>query len=154
MRKKVHAVQHSFVDTRTGMASTQPGFQQDFLSHLPYIVSLDFVLYSVSRPVWLCPVRSTLLQYVLDSSSTCRLTQIVLGTDSASICSYSSLYLASHALLHSLTHASSGLVYKEDILCCSSSVFRSQTEDSSCAAYSRAPSLLGSEVHQVMSPVL
>ena len=27
MRKKVHAVQHSFVDTRTGMASTQPGFQ-------------------------------------------------------------------------------------------------------------------------------
>ena len=101
----------------------------DFLSHLPYIVSLDFVLYFVSRPFWLCPVRSTLLQYVLDSSSTCRLTQIVLGTDSASICSYSSLYLASHALLHSLTHASSGLVYKEDILCCSSSVFRSQTEE-------------------------
>ena len=27
MRKKVHAVQHSFVDTRTGMASTQPRFQ-------------------------------------------------------------------------------------------------------------------------------
>ena len=27
-------------------------------------------------------------------------------------------------------------------------VFCSQTEDSSCAAYSRAPSLLGSEVHQ------
>ena len=114
---------------------TGPGINEavlhsmDFLSHLPYIVSLDFVLYSVSRPFWLCPVRFTLLQYVLDSSSTCRLTQIVLGTDSASICPYSSLYLASHALLHSLTHASSGLVYKEDILCCSSSVFRSQTEE-------------------------
>ena len=86
---------------------TGPGINEavlhsmDFLSHLPYIVSLDFVLYSVSRPFWLCPVRSTLLQYVLDSSSTCRLTQIVLGTDSASICSYSSLYLVSHALLHS-----------------------------------------------------
>ena len=104
---------------------TSPGINEavlhsmDFLSHFPYIGSLDFVLYFVSRPFWLCPVRSTLLQYVLDSSSTCRLTQIVLGTDSASICSYSSLYLASHALLHSLTHASSGLVYKEDILCCS-----------------------------------
>ena len=114
---------------------TGPGINEavlhsmDFLSHLPYIGSLDFVLYFVSRPFWLCPVRSTLLQYSLDSSSTCRLTQIVLDTDSASICSYSSLHLASHALLHSLTHASSGLVYKEDILCCSSSVFRSQTEE-------------------------
>ena len=114
---------------------TSPGINKavlhsmDFLSHFPYIGSLDFVLYFVSRPFWLCPVRSTLLQYVLDSSSTCCLTQIVLGTDSASICSYSSLYLASHALIHSLTHASSGLVYKEDILCCSSSVFRSQTEE-------------------------
>ena len=114
---------------------TSPGINKavlhsmDFLSHLPYIVSLGFVLYSVSRPFWLCPVRSTLLQYVLDSSSTCRLTQIVLGTDSASICSYSSLYLVSHALLHSLTHASSGLVYKEDILCPCSSVVRSQTEE-------------------------
>ncbi|KAJ2986641.1 hypothetical protein NUW54_g9692 [Trametes sanguinea] len=35
----------------------------------------------------------------------------------------------SHALLSSLTHASSGLVYKEDILCPCSSVVRSQTEE-------------------------
>ncbi|KAJ3003036.1 hypothetical protein NUW54_g5515 [Trametes sanguinea] len=48
--------------------------------------------------------------------------------------SYSS-YGRSHALLSSLTHASSGLVYKEDILCPCSSVVRSQTEDSLCAAY-------------------
>ncbi|KAJ2990154.1 hypothetical protein NUW54_g8558 [Trametes sanguinea] len=44
-------------------------------------------------------------------------------------------YRRSHALLSSLTHASSGLVYKEDILCPCSSVVRSQTEDSLCAAY-------------------
>ncbi|KAJ2992771.1 hypothetical protein NUW54_g7856 [Trametes sanguinea] len=42
--------------------------------------------------------------------------------------SYSS-YGRSHALLSSLTHASSGLVYKEDILCPCSSVVRSQTEE-------------------------
>ncbi|KAJ2987936.1 hypothetical protein NUW54_g9277 [Trametes sanguinea] len=35
----------------------------------------------------------------------------------------------SHALLSMLTHVSSGLVYKEDILCPCSSVVRSQTED-------------------------
>ena len=110
---------------------TGPGINEavlhsmDFLSHFPYIGSLDFVLYFVSRPFWLCPVHSTLLQYSLDSSSTCHLTQIVLGTDSASICPYSSLYLASHALLHSLTNASSGLVYKEDYHATVSSVFDS-----------------------------
>ena len=130
---------------------TGPGINEavlhsmDFLSHLPYIVSLDFVLYSVSRPFWLCPVRSTLLQYVLDSSSTCCLTQIVLGTDSASICSYSSLYLASHALLHSLTHALLPLVYKAVCLPLCSSVVRSLTEDLSLCDLQVAPSLPGSE---------
>ena len=41
VRKKVHAVQRSFVDTRTGMASTQPRFQQASVTTMSSPVNSD-----------------------------------------------------------------------------------------------------------------